>query len=92
LSRETQEIQTFNILEGTLNYISPEQTGRMNQGSETVQMIVTLAHSLGMDMVAEEIETAAELKTLRTLGCEFGQGYLFSPPVSAQRAGEWLKQ
>lgn len=59
--------------------------------SETVQMIVTLAHSLEMDVVAEGIETTAELETLRELGCEFGQGYLFSPPRTCQTASEWLK-
>lgn len=59
--------------------------------SETVRMIVTLAHSLGMDVVAEGIETTAELEMLGELGCEFGQGYLFSPSVSSQKAGEWLQ-
>lgn len=58
---------------------------------ETVQMIVTLAHSLEMDVVAEGIETTVELEVLRELGCEFGQGYLFSPPITLQKAGEWLK-
>jgi diguanylate cyclase (GGDEF)-like protein len=57
---------------------------------ETVRMIVTLAHSLEMDVVAEGIETTAELEALKGLGCEFGQGYLFSPPVNSQTAGEWL--
>lgn len=59
--------------------------------SETVQMIVTLAHSMGMDVVAEGIETPEELERLTALGCEFGQGYLFSPPVPAQEAKLWLQ-
>ncbi|HEY9879874.1 MAG TPA: EAL domain-containing protein [Leptolyngbyaceae cyanobacterium] len=59
--------------------------------SETVQMILTLAHSMGMDVVAEGIETAAELERLKELGCEFGQGYLFSPPIPAQAAKQWLQ-
>ncbi|MGG6297795.1 EAL domain-containing protein [Leptolyngbya sp. AN02str] len=59
--------------------------------SGTVGMIVMLAHSLGMDVVAEGIETTVECEVLRELGCEFGQGYLFSSPVNSQQAGEWLK-
>lgn len=61
-----------------------------HNSQETVQMIVTLAHSLGMDVVAEGIETPTELAMLKQLGCELGQGYLFSAPVSAQDAGQWL--
>jgi EAL domain-containing protein (putative c-di-GMP-specific phosphodiesterase class I) len=46
-----------------------------------LETIVTLAHQLGMEVVAEGIQTAAQVKKLRSLGCEFGQGYLFSKPV-----------
>ncbi len=48
---------------------------------EIVKIIVMLAHSLGLDVVAEGIETPEQLAMLRTLGCELGQGYLFSKPV-----------
>lgn len=60
--------------------------------SETVRMIITLAHSLEMDVVAEGIETDADLHRLRELGCEFGQGYWFSRPVDSQKAREWLER
>jgi EAL domain-containing protein (putative c-di-GMP-specific phosphodiesterase class I) len=43
--------------------------------------IVTLGHGLGMDVVAEGIETEAQLASLRRLGCDHGQGYLFSRPL-----------
>ncbi len=56
----------------------------------TVQMIIALAHSLKMDVVAEGIETTAQLEKLQKLGCEWGQGYLFSPPVDSQRASKLL--
>ena len=58
--------------------------------TETIQMIVTLAHSLGMDMVAEGVETTAQREKLRELGCEFAQGYLFSQPADSQAASELL--
>jgi len=65
---------------------------RLNQNSlETVQMILTLAHGLGMDVVAEGIETETELEILRRLGCEFGQGYWYAPPLDAAQAFNLLK-
>jgi len=43
--------------------------------------IVALGHSLGATVVAEGIETPKELSSVRSIGCEVGQGYLFSPAV-----------
>jgi diguanylate cyclase (GGDEF)-like protein/PAS domain S-box-containing protein len=51
-----------------------------------VRTIITLAHNLGLDVTAEGIETPEQLADLRKLGCEFGQGYLFSKPVDAAKA------
>lgn len=42
-----------------------------------VKSIVTLAHSLGLDVIAEGVETSKQMAILRSLGCEYGQGYLF---------------
>ncbi|HEY9887824.1 MAG TPA: EAL domain-containing protein, partial [Candidatus Obscuribacterales bacterium] len=56
----------------------------------TVQMLITLAHSLNMDVVSEGIETAAELAILQELGCEFGQGYWYAPPLAIAQADDWL--
>jgi EAL domain-containing protein (putative c-di-GMP-specific phosphodiesterase class I) len=65
---------------------------RLNHNSlETVQMIITLAHGLDMDVVAEGIETATELALLQRLGCELGQGYWYAPPLPAEQAQEWLE-
>lgn len=44
---------------------------------------VNLAHSLGLPVVAEGVENRAQLEELRALSCEYAQGYLFSPPLSA---------
>jgi EAL domain-containing protein (putative c-di-GMP-specific phosphodiesterase class I) len=46
-----------------------------------VQSILTLAHSMGVGVVAEGIEEAAQLAALRAMGCRLGQGFLFSRPV-----------
>ncbi|MGC9505024.1 putative bifunctional diguanylate cyclase/phosphodiesterase [Baaleninema sp.] len=63
--------------------------GRDN-GNEIVKTIVTLAHSLNMDTVAEGIETSLQLETVREMGCEFAQGYLFSRPLPADDAVNFL--
>jgi diguanylate cyclase (GGDEF)-like protein/PAS domain S-box-containing protein len=46
-----------------------------------VRAIVTLAHQLGMEVVAEGIQTEEQQGRLRDLGCEYGQGFLLSEPV-----------
>ena len=59
---------------------------------DIAQAIVRLAHSLGMDVVAEGLESAAQLAQLRQMGCEYGQGYYFSPPVPADDAAELINK
>ncbi len=51
-----------------------------------VRTIVSLAHILNMDTIAEGIETHAQLEKLRSLGCEYGQGYLFAKPLPSEEA------
>jgi diguanylate cyclase (GGDEF)-like protein len=55
-----------------------------------IRTIVELGHNLKRTVVAEGIETAAQLESVRKLGCDRGQGFLFSQPVDAQRAGALL--
>lgn len=55
-----------------------------------VKAIITLAHQLGMEVVAEGIQTEEQKERLRLLGCEYGQGFLFSEPLSADQAEELL--
>ncbi|MGL5875401.1 MAG: EAL domain-containing protein, partial [Xenococcaceae cyanobacterium] len=57
---------------------------------DTVQTIVTLAHNLGMDVVAEGVEDRLQLEKLKELNCEFAQGYLFSKPVDSKEATQLL--
>ncbi|WP_083794118.1 sensor domain-containing protein [Crocosphaera chwakensis] len=59
----------------------------MNQSEgnyRIIETIITLAHQLGLSVIAEGIETEQDLQTLRDLQCEFGQGYLFSKPLPSQ--------
>ena len=46
-----------------------------------IQAVISLAHGLGIDVVAEGIETAAQLASLRALNCDRGQGYAFARPL-----------
>jgi len=58
-----------------------------NPGDAAITLaIVNLAHSLGMKVVAEGVETAEQLDFLKTNGCDEVQGYLFSPAVPAAQA------
>ena len=56
------------------------------RNSEIVRTIGALAKNLGMDVVAEGIETAVQCAVLSRLGCRYGQGYYFSRPVDGQAA------
>lgn len=63
--------------------------GRMEASGENVeivQTISTLAHQLGMYVVAEGAETSEQLKQLRAINCDYGQGYRFSEPANAPTA------
>jgi diguanylate cyclase (GGDEF)-like protein/PAS domain S-box-containing protein len=50
--------------------------------------VVSLAHALGLRAVAEGVETAEQMASLRQLGCELAQGYLFGRPEPAETYGE----
>ena len=56
------------------------------ENSAIVKAIVTLAHMLDMDVIAEGIETTAQLAQLRLLQCEYGQGFFFSKPLNKDQA------
>jgi len=56
------------------------------QGSDMVRAIVAPEHNLGMDDVAEGVETEAQLAQLEAIGCEYAQGFYFSKPVDAVTA------
>lgn len=57
---------------------------------EIVRSIITLGRNLGVAIVAEGVETIAQLDTLRDLGCEYVQGYLFAHPLNEDTASEML--
>jgi len=54
-----------------------------NRNYQVVNTIITLSNQLELTVIAEGIETTQQLQWLQQLGCEFGQGYLFSKPLAA---------
>jgi diguanylate cyclase (GGDEF)-like protein/PAS domain S-box-containing protein len=66
---------------------------RMEQDSESkaiVKMVIALAHTLGLDVVAEGVETEGQLNMLHAMNCNLVQGFLFSRPVPATEARKLL--
>jgi diguanylate cyclase (GGDEF)-like protein/PAS domain S-box-containing protein len=57
-----------------------------------VVAIISMAKSLELETIAEGVETAGQLALLRSKGCRMGQGFYFSPPVSAPNLLDMLKQ
>lgn len=65
------------------SFISHMQVGDRNY--QIVNSLITLSQQLGLTVVAEGIETQEQLQWLQQLGCQLGQGYFFSKPLSAHK-------
>ncbi|MBI3736773.1 EAL domain-containing protein [Candidatus Sumerlaeota bacterium] len=68
-------------------------TNQMNfqgHGEEIVRAVITMAHNLNMDVTAEDVETKEQWAHFMNLGCEHGQGYYFSKPLTRMQAETML--
>lgn len=63
---------------------------KRQKNREIVHSTITLAHKLGMDVIAEGIETEKEAQTLHNMGCEYGQGMLYNSPLPVEDAEKLL--
>ncbi len=79
---------TLKVDQSFVRRMFENEQGRKNQ--VIVETIVELAHRLGMNIICEGIEEPAQLAQLRELGCEYGQGYLFSRPLPQEQATQLL--
>jgi len=99
----TLSIDDFGTGYSSLNYLATlpidalkvdrsfiERMSAEGDGNEIVRAIFKLGQALSKQVFAEGIETQPQLTMLRELGCEFGQGFLLSRPVDAQRAGGFV--
>jgi len=66
--------------------------GEAAENMEIVHTVISLAANMGMEVVAEGIETLSQLVQLRKLKCQYGQGYLFSRPADAETVSSWLSK
>jgi c-di-GMP-specific phosphodiesterase len=58
-----------------------------NEGSaKIVRSVIALARDFGLEVIAEGVQTPAAAETLRTLGCDYGQGFGYAPPLCAGEA------
>ena len=78
------------ILKVDRSFVSKMETNE--ESLQIVKTIVVLARSLGMAIVAEGAERPEEVVRLRALGCEYCQGYYFSPPLPADELEVYLEQ
>ena len=79
-----------------LNYLKIDRSfvARLTTDNDNaiVRTISTLARNLGMEVIAEGIETEEQYKQLKMLGCEYGQGFLFSCPVDSREVPRLLTE
>lgn len=78
-------VSTLKIDQSFIKRIGGDHNG------EIVRAVVTLARNLGMEVVAEGIETVVQLDQLKALNCEQGQGYYFSNPVDPESATKLIQ-
>lgn len=62
-----------------------------NENQEIVRTIIALAQSLKLDVIAEGVELDHQLSAITGLNCHYGQGYLFSKPLSADNIDLWIR-
>jgi len=78
----------INTIKIDRSFINSQESGDEN---EIVRTIIMLARSMGMNVVAEGVETHDQLSYLKSLDCEYGQGFLFSRPVHAEAVEQMLQ-
>ncbi len=78
----------FDVLKIDRSFITEIET--RDQSQILVRTVLALAQAMGLDVVAEGIETEGQATLLHAMGCRYGQGYYFSRPVAAEQAETWL--
>ncbi len=68
------------------------ELGPDSEDTAIVQLTIDLAHSMGLGVVAEGVETAAGWQVLERFGCDVAQGYLISKPLAAQDFEKWVRE
>ncbi|MDX2097273.1 MAG: EAL domain-containing protein [Leptolyngbyaceae cyanobacterium bins.59] len=82
----------FDVLKADRSFISAITNTKDTSGFEITRTILTLAHSLGMEVVAEGIETQEQFQQLKVMKCRYGQGFLFAKPLNREAAEAFLAE
>ena len=78
-------IDTVKIDQSFVNQMTED-----DRNLDIMETIITLAHRLDLDVIAEGVETQAQRDILRSLHCEYGQGYFFSKPLPPKEIVNWI--
>jgi EAL domain-containing protein (putative c-di-GMP-specific phosphodiesterase class I) len=69
------------------------QSGTSDADSRSItEAIIAMVHKLGLKVVGEGVETVGQRDWLRTAGCDYAQGYLFSPALPPEEFGQLLER
>jgi EAL domain-containing protein (putative c-di-GMP-specific phosphodiesterase class I) len=79
----------FDVLKIDRSFVTRMTEG--DQPKQIVRTIIELARVMGMDVVAEGIETCEQYRLLREMHCRYGQGYLFARPMTAEAVTDLLR-
>jgi diguanylate cyclase (GGDEF)-like protein len=85
-------IRTLPLDQAKIDAMFLHNLGRDARSRAIVRSLVALAHELGLEVVAEGIETRLAWDTAARLGCDRGQGFYLGHPVTALELGEWLER
>jgi len=79
----------LNALKIDKNFV--QNVGSHGRGRPISNMIIGLAQNLGLEVIAEGVETEGQLEYMREHGCDIAQGYLYSRPESTETLTPWLR-
>ncbi|HEY1315839.1 MAG TPA: EAL domain-containing protein [Gaiella sp.] len=85
-------IRTLPLDQAKIDAMFLHNLGRDQRSRAIVRSLVELAHELGLEVVAEGIETRLAWDTAAQLGCDRGQGFYFGHPLTAHELAEWLER
>jgi len=80
----------LNALKIDKNFVQSVEAN--DRGGPIANMIVGLGKNLGLDVIAEGVETEGQLEYLRAQGCDIAQGYLYARPKTPEDLTPWLKE
>jgi diguanylate cyclase len=85
-------IRTLPLDQAKIDAMFLHNVGRDQRSQAIVGSLVELAHALGLEVVAEGIETRLAWDTAARLGCDRGQGFYLGHPLTAQELTDWLER